>query len=645
MSSPDGPSLPANGRNGSPTQDGRLVPGAASTENNQSSANDIDPSQLFVSPTPGFDPADNEHIRHIYRRRKGKIPLQEDEPEDRIEAIVKRKIDAVKKLRDVSPEEEQRMADKIRKLESGRWLSAVRSELVGQTTVPIEYFNRLVAENERCIGYVAKHTARSDRMIQEREAKVRELEEKVKDLQNKGTAPDGNQGLHDTEDPTRRLNTLNEENNILRTQIVGRDGTISELKSKLHTCEARGVQCNAKIRELEAALASAKSDSNEEAGQTNNDGDIQVLRARIVKLEDELRLSRETNSKNYNRVQELEEARQQWLAREQGLKNDVRRGDEEVKYLKKEVGELTQQLADVGTESSNEAAGSPDSADERLSKDNERPTRDNERLTRDNARLRSDNEKLRKEIEDLGAVVMGLSEIKHGNGDGAAKLVELSDALAVQNKRNRELIELKNILESERHKWMQRIEGREPEWWNQVEAMSKAKRDLDLKVLELFRRLQFTDENLDGLGAIARLNQILDRTMTGNRPAALAILRFAGEVQVALRDAATAQRKAADLQKQLNRSKRENGGAAGVRLPECGNHDFEEFERRVDAKTQMFRLHRRAYLDNIFGADRELRVIAAASPDADTRNGINRVCENFLSPQSFPNPPQRESRR
>ncbi|RYO79281.1 hypothetical protein DL766_002088 [Monosporascus sp. MC13-8B] len=638
MFSPDGSSPSANRGNGSPTQDDRPVPGAASTKNSQSSANEIGPSQLFVSPTPGFDPADNEHIRRMYEKRKGKAPLQEDKPEDRIEAIIKQKIDAVKNLRDVSPEEEQRMADKIRKLESGRWLSAVRPELVGQTTVPIKYFNRLVAENERCIGYVAKHTARSDRMVQEREVKIRELEEIVKNLQSQGTTPGGNQGLHDAKYTTRHLNALNEENNILRTEMLGRDGTISELKSKLQACEARGVQCNAKIRELEAALASAKSDSNEEVGQTDNDGDIQALRARIVKLEVELRVSRETNSKNYNWVQELEEARQQWLAREQGLKNNVRRGDEEVKYLKKEVGELTRQLANARTESPNEAAGSPDSADERLSKYNER-------LIRDNQRLSSDNERLREEIEDLGAVVMGLSEIKHGAGDGAAKLLELSDALAVQNKRNRELIELKSILESERYKWMQRIEGKEPEWWKQVEAISKAKRDLDLKVLELFERLQFTDKNLDGLGAIARLNQALDRTMSGDKPAVLAILRLAGELQVALRGAATAQRKVADLQKQLNRSKRGNGGAAGERLPERRYHDFEEFERRVDAKTQMFRLHRRAYLDNIFGADRELRVIAAASPDADTRNGINRVCENFLSPQSFPNPPPGESRR
>ncbi|RYP65091.1 hypothetical protein DL770_009071 [Monosporascus sp. CRB-9-2] len=638
MSSLGGSSLSANGGNGSSTQDDRPVPGAESTENYQFSANDIDLSQLFVTPTPGFDPADNEHIRRMYEKRKGKTPLQEDEPEDRIEAIIKQKIDAVKKLRDVSPEEERRMTDKIRKLESGRWLSAVRPELVGQTAVPIEYFNRLVAENERCIGYVAKHTARSDRMIQEKEAKVKKLEKKVKDLQSQGTTPGGNQGLHDDEDTTRRLNALNKENNFLRTEMLGRDGTISELKSKLQACEAHSVQCNAKKRELEAALTSAKSDSKEEAGQTNNNGDIQALWARIVKLEDELRVSRETNSKNYNRVQELEQDRQQWLAREQGLKNDVRRGDEEVKNLKEEVDGLTRQLADTRTESPNEAAGSPDSADERLSKDNERLTRDIERLS-------SNNEKLRKEIEDLRAVVMGLSETKHSDGDGAAKLVELSDALAVQNKRTRELIELKNILESERYKWMQCIEGKEPEWWNQVEAMSKAKRDLDLKVLELFRRLQFTDENLDGLGAIARLNQALGRTMTGKRPAALAILRLAGELQAALRDATTAQRKAADLQKQLNRSKRENDVAAGERLPERRDHDFEEFERRVDAKTQMFRLHRRAYLDNIFGADRELRVIAAASPDADTRNGINRVCENFLSPQSFPNPPQGESRR
>ncbi|RYP26573.1 hypothetical protein DL767_007971 [Monosporascus sp. MG133] len=631
MSSPDGSSLSANGGNSSPPQDARPVPGAASTESQQSSANDIDPFQLFVSPTPGFDPADNEHIRRMYEKRKGKSPLQEDEPEDRIEAIIKQKIDAVKKLRDVSPEEEQWMTDKVRKLEFGRWLSAVRSELIGQTTVPIEYFNRLVAENERCIGYVAKHTARPDRMIQERGAKLKGLEEKVRDPQSQGTTLGGNQGLHDDEDTTRRLNALNEEKNFLRTEMLGRDDAISELKSKLQACEARGVQCKAKKRVLEAALASAKSDSNEEAGQTNNDGDIQALRARIVKLKDELRGSRETNSKSYNRVQELEQACQQWRAREQGLKDDVRRGDEEVKNLKKEVSGLTRQLADARTESPNEAAGSPDSADERLSKDNERLTRD--------------NEKLRKEIEDLAAVVMGFSEIKHSGGDDAAKLIELSDALALQNKRTRELIELKNIMESERYKWMQRIEGKEPEWWNQVEAMSKAKRDLDLKVLELFRRLQFTDENLDGLGAVARLNQVLDRTMTGKRPAALAILRLAGELQAALRDAATAQRKAADLQKQLNRSKRGNGVAAGERLPGRRDDDFEEFERRVDAKTQMFRLHRRAYLDNIFGADRELRVIAAVSPDDDTRNGINRVCENFLSPQSFPNPPQGESRR
>ncbi|CAJ2503028.1 Uu.00g104220.m01.CDS01 [Anthostomella pinea] len=67
-------------------------------------------------------------------------------------------------------------------------------------------------------------------------------------------------------------------------------------------------------------------------------------------------------------------------------------------------------------------------------------------------------------------------------------------------------------------------------------------------------------------------------------------------------------------------------------------YEEEELERRVDRRTATYRNHRRAYLDNLFGAAREYQVLEATVTDEPTRNEINRIRSTYLDPNVIPAP-------
>ncbi len=579
---------------------------------NQSSGSTIDPFELFERPTPGFDPSDNADILKFYEKRRGAGTVIENEPEDSIEAIADSKIADLKKLREVSPEEEKRLRARIREMESGRWLEAAKVELVGKSTAPIEYFNRLVAENEEAIGYVARHTARSNKAIQDRNARIRELQGQIKTVEDQKTAEKDAKASDDQKSTT---DSLEQEN--------------ADLKTKLEECQAHGNQSDAQIKELQAALAAEKlASSNKKTDESKDEKNIQDLKTQIATLQGELKTSRETSSRHYNRVQELLRTRKEGLDRENNLKNYVRKADQDAKDLGKQidnlterVNDLTKQLANADTKGSTEKDKSSGAADKKL-KD-------------DNAKLLKENQVLRDEVDRLSKNTYGT------NADGRAQIKNLTDALAVQNQRNQELRAQNRALEAERHNWIGTKRITDPEWWAQVEEITKLKRSLDVNVLALFRRLGFGDENLDGEAAVARLNAALDEMATpdGRHPLMPTLLRYAGEVQAALRAAAAARRRADELEDQVDclRSRR-SARTEREYLAELRLFEDEDLERRVDARTEMYTRHRRQYLNNFFGASRRLGDIAAACADAPTRNAINTVRQQFLSVQSLPNP-------
>ncbi|XXH03752.1 hypothetical protein Hte_010158 [Hypoxylon texense] len=113
----------------------------------------------FFMPEPDFDPTLDDFItqRREEMELRGELESGHMGLENSAEAELEATINDLEKHygHPVSSDERERIALKIRRLRSGGWLEAAKVQLVGQTTVPIEMFNRLVAEHEATIGYVA----------------------------------------------------------------------------------------------------------------------------------------------------------------------------------------------------------------------------------------------------------------------------------------------------------------------------------------------------------------------------------------------------------------------------------------------------------------------------------------------------------
>ncbi|KAK7741891.1 hypothetical protein SLS62_010902 [Diatrype stigma] len=606
---------------------------SGSSQDKQGPQDRPDPTEVLASPPPKSDSS----------RTEASGTPNVEKLEDPVESIIEKKLAELKALKVVSPEEEDRIRSKIRKQQSGRWLGAIRESLVGKDTVPIEYFNRLVAENEGTIGYVAKHTARFERRLQENDEKIRELKQKLDGHEKHNT------GTQTTDDKTG----YNNAKDSLQREI-------DDLKDKLTKCEAHGIQSDAKIRELEEANAATALAATSEKETTDGgsgggkddaaghskhekDEEIRRLRAKVAKLEADLKTARETSSRHYGRVQELDQARQDGLARERGLKNDVRQSEQDAKDLQKQLDDL------LATQKKNASAGGGKSQ-----KEHERLLREAEDLRNEVQRLTkiADNAATTTTTTTPATAAAAATPSEEAVQQQKQQLKDLTDTLASRDRRIRELAAQNRALETERLQWMGgHVRGRatidtdpanNPQWWDQVEALTKAKRSLDLKVLALFQRLGFAnDEELDGAAAVGRLEEILDglvpapSTAKGRKrkkPLALNALRLAGQLQSTLRMAADAgrraevlERRALDAQPQPQPQKTKEEEEAAV-------------ERRLEERDVMHRNHRNAFIGNLVGADQELERVAAAAPPGATRDAINGVRRQFLAFRSWPDP-------
>ncbi|EMR62384.1 hypothetical protein UCREL1_10670 [Eutypa lata UCREL1] len=700
-----------------------------------------DPSDLFVSPPSGFDHNNTED-------REGEDASIEGGHEDPIESIIERKIADLKKLREVSPEEEDRLREKIRKQESGRWLEAIKLELVGKNSVPIEYFNRLVAENENSIGYVARHTARSDQMLEEKDAKIKDLQQKVrsvddtkdklekcqahgaesdakiKDLEQKVKSADDTKDelekcrahgaesdakIKDLEQEIKNADDLKVELEKCRAHGAESDAKIKDLeqeiknaddlKVELEKCQAHGAESDARIKELEDTLATNKLEEDvivenyrknyqetqdllarsakieaqldmlekdaasgnpaagdkDEAGEEKHEKEIKDLQATITKLQADLATARDTGSRHYQRVQELGRERQDILAREQGLKNDVRNNDQEVKDLRERINELTQNggngpnLApggdngpdpppggDNGPNPPRNGGGPNPPRNGGAANPNGEPATVNERkLQKDNDRLQRGVERLQQQVGDLRDEVKRLSAIPNNAGI-EAQVKTLSDTIALRDRRIRELIETNKTLETLRLDWMGGVTGQDPQWWDQIEAITRAKGALDARVVSLYKRFGFPEDNLDGEAAITRMIEEIDRRPREQIPLMVSCLETFGALQAILNAHNLSKHTIADLKNQLEAAKEPR--SQELLEAELGIFRDAEFDRRVDQQATMYRNHQEALLRNIVGAGQELMRLAFATQNVRTRDAINDIRERYLIFAALPQP-------
>ena len=621
---------------------------------------------LFARPTPGFDPLNNSFILEFYGEKGDEGPLGEDATEDSVNAIADAQIAELKRLREVNPEEEMKIREKIKQNNSGGWLEALRPQLVGQTTIPIEYFNRLNQENERVIGYVARMKASSEKILSDRDNRIKELQEKLTEAEDNELEEKLMECEKHKKKADDQIGDLEKQIKELQKKLTKAQG--KDLKEKLEECEEHKKKADDQIKDLEKQIKESKEHEKQadikvkkleafiarctKYPKSDREKEFQILQSKVKFLEERLRESRRTSTNQRDRITMLEQSVHEGSLREAVLKQDLRGADSKLDRLSREISSLNgdirnleRQLAvaehekeDLKAERTGVLASEKDEISDDASETN------TENLKQDIIDCEKEKKKLERENAQLMVQLKAFGTTAGASNNVAQNFERLSTALAVQEARNRHLIEKNKVLEAQRYKWMSQIKDNQPEWWDQVEALSKSKRNIEVKLLALYERLGFTDANMDGTSIIDRMNGIIDTTTTGEeggaggkrRPVIPAIIRLAGELEAAIKTASMAQSKAADLQTQLTRARTNANADKKERLRELKVFDDEELARRVDERTQMYRIHRRQYLSNIFRAGEGLRAVANGITDAATKNALNKVYNDYLSISSLP---------
>lgn len=121
----------------------------------------IDPE--FARPEGGFDPTQNQIVSDMYPGGAVRAPL---DPKGQRAPTVLERIDAAikdfERLIGRPPDADERKRLEDLQIRCSGWLEGLKIDLEGATVVPLEYFNRLVEEQENTILYVTHDRVHSD---------------------------------------------------------------------------------------------------------------------------------------------------------------------------------------------------------------------------------------------------------------------------------------------------------------------------------------------------------------------------------------------------------------------------------------------------------------------------------------------------
>ncbi|KAI1270774.1 hypothetical protein F5Y18DRAFT_435018 [Xylariaceae sp. FL1019] len=256
----------------------------------------------FALPPPEFKSAEQmKEFEEWFRDRKGFGVLSSSGvPEQSIEDEIGRKITDLEKVRGtpVSEDERERIATKTRRLREGGWLEGVKSFLVGERTVPIEYFNRLAAEYEGTIPYVVGKLAEADLRVTAKDGEINELKKQLKNQNSDETNGERTKGLEEKlKDCQNHVRDLEREIQDLKTQKQ----TI-EAKDKPENVALK--ECNRRVQALQRQLNAANAD--------------------LERTKTDLSTVRQTASNHYNNSQRLEDELRKSRERENQLKDQIR---------------------------------------------------------------------------------------------------------------------------------------------------------------------------------------------------------------------------------------------------------------------------------------------------------------------------------
>ncbi|KAI1428594.1 hypothetical protein F5Y12DRAFT_730731 [Xylaria sp. FL1777] len=585
----------------------------------------------FARPPPGFDP---EQAKGDFLEGHGQGLLDpNDAIDESIEDEIKRKIAELgdAKKSPVTDEEKERIANKIRSLREGGWLDGLKLQLVGKDAVPIEYFNRLAAEHENTILKVAQINAQADREMAKKDAQIKALREK-----GSGNSGVGSEGDDKSKDDSDLLNNaiLNDENN--------------ELKEKLANCEQRRSKLESQIQGLTEELQQEKSKPQ---GNTGTDNAISKYKSRIEELQKQLdstkadlETARQTLSRRYDEIQTLWQQRMDSRGREQGLKDEVTKlrtentevnsllaslkkknadlrttgagrgqlNDREIEGLRKRIAEI-----EAGWAKCKEKAKSLENENKNLKDALQSDPNDPDGLRRRILELEAELARRDETIRDLEAQ---LAQAGNASPPGQNR----GPPTELQARCN----ELRDARDRYRNMWARRAVADRPaliEFWDAVENTNREINQLYRGIDRLGRVLGLSSEVLDTPTILDKIvTQVTSSVVDEHQTPRLAILNLRNANSIA-------QIRIETLMRELDRAqlgRSEDEIRAQLRVV-----DHDEVEKRVSARTQAFRDHRRAILAHIFDAHTEFLAFAETSAD---RVAIEALVDRFLQPTTLP---------
>ncbi|KAI0015992.1 hypothetical protein F4780DRAFT_783629 [Xylariomycetidae sp. FL0641] len=290
-----------------------------------------DVSSMFDLPDPDFDvEAAKKELEEFYadNRKSGPLRAENAPGHESVEEEIARQIEGVEKEREapLTDEEKEHIANRIRTIREGAWREGLKAQLVGKKEVPIEYFNRLDAEYEATIPYIAQTLANYGKRAAAKDQKIEELEKRLEQSDNPGGLEDENSGLRDRiEELTKTLEDTNYK--------------LSECQHHRQTSEDTIKTQKDQYDDLQKKYDALKKNAN-----AGGDEDLENCRKEVEGLKRDLAQSRETGTKHYDELQQLRQEREQRRASEATLKNQVRQADDRATAAEKEVRVLAAKL-------------------------------------------------------------------------------------------------------------------------------------------------------------------------------------------------------------------------------------------------------------------------------------------------------------
>ncbi|KAI0005229.1 hypothetical protein F4779DRAFT_51306 [Xylariaceae sp. FL0662B] len=386
-----------------------------------------------------------------------------------------------------------------------------------------------------------------------------------------------------------RIKELKAENSFYRES-----GQDPEAREKLQEMELEKKELEDQRDNLQKRLDGLKlsDDSN------TREKEKQELQDKIKRLEADLRSSRENGSKRYEEFQRLKTEAAEGRIRERALKDAAREADNEIKRL---TTALT--LA---------SASAPGSTGKDTDQD-----------------LVKENEGLRQRIKELED--QALAHLESDPPSNTADISELRRERLAMRADNKHLHE---ELEKANYRFLQHTatERNLLDFWEAIDKTREKMGDLMRGIEALAQALGF-DEGIHAEMALKFMLEEAKKFPNDTRHLGLIVLKVSGDLQTTRARLVDAEERVQDLETDPPRPKTEAELRAELRIV-----DEEEMEKRVQAATQTYRLHRRDVLDVIFTASGALTQIAHDTSDAQISERITRVVTEHLSPEKLPHP-------